>query len=209
MDTTLKGVNLNRESLEKILNEIIKIDVNDNIKMELQNIKDIRQDDIYSGYNVNIKANFDNMKINIMLDVTTGDVITNGEIKYPYVTLFEKEVIPIMAYNFETIIAEKYESILSRNIDNTRMKDYYDIYMFVEFKWREIDKDVLIKAIKNTSKRRSTKDYIENSKIYINEIEKDTQVRKRWKNYQKNYIYAKDISFESVIVALKVISDLY
>jgi len=167
LDTTVKGLPLNRETITKVINEIISIDLEDNINMEIENIKGIREEELYSGFEVNLKAEFDGLKTNLMIDITTGDVITYKEVEFKYSTLFDNETINIMTYNYETIIAEKFESIVSRNIDNTRMKDYYDLYMFVNLKWNDINKDTLRKAIINTSKIRETLDYIDNASKYI------------------------------------------
>lgn len=99
LDTTIKGFALNKDNLEKIINEIINIDVNDGIVLELENIKNIREEAEYMGYNVNIKASFDGLKTNLMIDVTTGDIITYKEVEYSYKTLFDDESIKIMANN--------------------------------------------------------------------------------------------------------------
>ena len=208
LDTTIKGLPLNKSTITKVITEIINIDLKDNITFEIENIKDIREEDLYSGYNVNLKADFDGLKINLMIDITTGDVITYKEVEFNYTTLFDNDTINIMTYNYETIIAEKFESIISRNIDNTRMKDYYDLYMFVNLKWNDINKETLRKAIINTSKNRETLSYIENANDYINLIEDDSELKLLWNNYQKNYEYAKDISFEDTIKSIKIISEI-
>lgn len=114
-----------------------------------------------------------------------------------------------MTYNFETIIAEKFESIISRNIDNTRMKDYYDLYMFVNLKWNDINKETLRKAIINTSKARETLDYIDNASKYIELISDDLRLKSLWNSYQNSYEYAKDIEFEDTINAIKVINEVF
>lgn len=208
LDTTIKGLPLNKSTITKVITEIINIDLKDNITFEIENIKDIREEDLYSGDNVNLKADFDGLKTNLMIDITTGDIITYKEVKFKYNTLFDNETINIMTYNYETIIAEKFESIISRNIDNTRMKDYYDLYMFVNLKWNDINKETLRKAIINTSKNRETLSYIENANDYINLIEDDSELKLLWNNYQKNYEYAKDISFEDTIKSIKIISEV-
>ena len=208
LDTTIKGLALNKSTITKVITEIINIDLKDNITFEIENIKDIREEDLYSGYNVNLKADFDGLKTNLMIDITTGDIITYKEVEFKYNTLFDNETINIMTYNYETIIAEKFESIISRNIDNTRMKDYYDLYMFVNLKWNDINKETLRKAIINTSKNRETLSYIENANEYINLIEDDSKLKLLWNNYQKNYEYANDISFEDTIKSIKIISEI-
>ena len=124
LDATVKGLPLSKGNILKIINEIVSIELNDSVKFVIENIKDIREEEIYSGFNVNLKVDFDGLRTNLMIDITTGDVITYKEIEFQYNALFDNEIINIMSYNYETIIAEKYESIISRNIDNTRMKDY-------------------------------------------------------------------------------------
>lgn len=206
LDTTIKGLSLDRETITKAIKEIINIDLDDNIKLEIENIKDIREEDLYQGFEVNLKAEFDGLKTNLMIDITTGDVITYKEIEFKYNTIFDNETINIMTYNYETIIAEKFESIISRNIDNTRMKDYYDLYMFINLKWDDINKEVLRKAIINTSKVRETLDYIDDTNRYIELISDDSRLKLLWDSYKNNYEYAKDINFEDTINAIKVIS---
>lgn len=206
LDTTIKGLPLDRTTITKVINEIISIDLKDNIKLEIENIKDIREEELYSGFNINLKAEFDGLRTNLMIDITTGDVITYKEVQFEYKTLFDNEIVNIMTYNYETIIAEKFEAIISRNIDNTRMKDYYDLYMFVNLKWNDIDKTILRKAIFNTSEKRETLNYIEEADKYIELINEDSKLKSLWKNYQNNYAYAKDISFENTIAAIKVIN---
>lgn len=208
LDTTIKGLPLDRETIIKVINDIISIEIGDNIKLEIENIKDIREEELYSGFNVNLKAEFDGLKTNLMIDITTGDVITYKEVEFKYNTLFDNEIINIMTYNYETILAEKFESIISRNIDNTRMKDYYDLYMFVNLKWDDINKDTLRKAIINTAKNRETLDYIEDASKYIELISDDSRLKSLWNSYKSNYDYAKDIEFVDTINAIKVISEI-
>ena len=208
LDTTIKGLPLDRETITKVINEIINIDVEDYVKFEIENIKYIREEKLYSGFEVNLKAEFDGLKTNLMIDITTGDVITYKEVEFKYNTLFDNKTIDIMTYNYETIVAEKFESIISRNIDNTRMKDYYDLYMFVNLKWNDINKETLRKAIINTSKARETLDYIDNANKYIELISDDSRLKALWNSYQNNYEYAKDIEFVDTINAIKVISEI-
>lgn len=208
LDTTIKGLPLNMQTIENVFNKIISIDLADNVKLKIENIKDIRLEDEYSGFNVNLKAEFDGLKTNLLIDITTGDVITYKEVEFKYYTLFDDEAINIMTYNYETIIAEKFETIIFRNIDNTRMKDYYDLYMFVNLKWNEINKDILRKAIINTSKKRNTENYIEDANSYIEMIQEDDRLKSLWNSYVSNYEYAKDITFEDTIKAIKVINEL-
>lgn len=140
MDATLKGMNLNKENVLNIIKDIIAIDINDGVRYEIFSIKDIRLEKKYPGFKIHLLAYLEDLRTHLMIDITTGDVITLKEIDYEYNTIFDNETINIMSYNIETIIAEKFEAIISRNVINSRMKDYYDLYMFTTLKWDNVNK---------------------------------------------------------------------
>ncbi len=129
MDATIKGISLNKKTILKMFNEIINLDLNDGVTFELIGIKDIRLEDKYGGFKLNILSKLGNNKTYITVELTTGDEITPREIKFSYNSIFENKKIFIMAYNIETILAEKSHTIVSRGVLNIRMKDFYDIYV--------------------------------------------------------------------------------
>lgn len=208
LDATLKGLPLNIETITSIFNELINMNIDDNMTFEIIDIREIREEDLYGGFCINLKATFDKLWTHLMIDITTGDIITYKEIEFKYRTLFDDEIINILSYNYETIIAEKFESIISRNINNSRMKDYYDLYMFTSLKWNRINKSILLQAIVNTCKNRRTIDFINNSNSYIEMITNDDKLKKLWKSYQEKYEYAKEITFEDCINAIKIINEV-
>ena len=212
MDTTIKGFKLDKENLENILQEIIKIDANDNIKFKIISIENIREDDDYGGLRVHLQASFDEMPIDLKIDVTTGDKITYKEISYKYNLLLEKRSIEIWTYNVETIIAEKYESIIKRSILNTRIRDFYDLYMLTHLDKKNINSKMLIDAIKETSKHRGTFDIINDRNVVedvINSIQNDNSLKEQWNKYQRSYEYAKDIKYEQLIDSIIAIKEIY
>lgn len=212
MDTTIKGFKLDKENLEKILQEIIKIDIVDNIKFKIIRIENIREDDDYGGLRVHLQAYFDEMPIDLKIDVTAGDKITYKEINYKYNLLLEKRSIEIWTYNVETIIAEKYESIIKRSILNTRIRDFYDLYMLTHFDKKNIQNKVLAIAIKETAKHRETFDIINDRNIVedvINSIQNDKSLKEQWNKYQSSYEYAKDIKYEQLIDSIIAIKEIY
>ena len=212
MDTTIKGFKLDKENLENILQEIIKIDANDNIKFKIISIENIREDDDYGGLRVHLQASFDEMPIDLKIDVTTGDKITYKEINYKYNLLLEKRSIEIWTYNVETIIAEKYESIIKRSILNTRIRDFYDLYMLTHLDKKNINSKMLTLAIKETSKHRGTFDIINDKNIVedvINSIQNDNSLKEQWNKYQYSYEYAKDIKYEQLIDSIIAIKEIY
>lgn len=208
MDATLKGMNLNKENVLNIIKDIIAIDINDGVRYEIFSIKDIRLEKKYPGFKIHLLAYLDDLRTHLMIDITTGDVITLKEIDYEYNTIFDNETINIMSYNIETIIAEKFEAIISRNVINSRMKDYYDLYMFTTLKWDNVNKNLLKIAINNTCNNRKTTNYLNDSSNYINLISKNEDLKKLWKEYQNKNVYAKNINFEDTILAINKINEL-
>ena len=208
MDATLKGINLNKENVLNIIKDIIAIDINDGVRYEIFSIKDIRLEKKYPGFKIHLLAYLEDLRTHLMIDITTGDVITLKEIDYEYNTIFDNETINIMSYNIETIIAEKFEAIISRNVINSRMKDYYDLYMFTTLKWDNVNKNLLKIAINNTCNNRKTTNYLNDSSNYINLISKNGDLKKLWKEYQNKNVYAKNINFEDTILAISKINEL-
>ena len=212
MDTTIKGFKLDKENLENILQEIIKIDMGDNIRFKIISIENIREDDDYGGLRVHLQASFDEMPIDLKIDVTTGDKITYKEISYKCNLLLEKRSVEIWTYNVETIIAEKYESIIKRSILNTRIRDFYDLYMLTHLDKKNINSKMLTLAIKETSKHRGTFDIINDKNIVedvINSIQNDNFLKEQWNKYQRSYEYAKDIKYEQLIDSIIAIKEIY
>lgn len=157
------------------------------------------------GYKFKIIGKQANLKVPFSIDVSTGDIITPRAIEYQYKTILEDNYIKIYAYNYETIIAEKLETILRRNTTNSRMKDYYDLYFFANLKWNEIDKNVLKQAVLTTFNHRKSDYELKNAESILEEIKSSESLIQLWKAYQKKKTYAKDINFENVITAINKI----
>ena len=150
MDATLKSILLEKENVLLIMNEILNIEVYDNVSFEIIDIKDIREDDEYGGFKINIVGKLNRLRVNMFIELTTGDIITPKEMIFYYNCIFEENKIPIFAYTVETIIAEKFQTIISRNIANTRLKDFYDLSILLDDKVKRYNKRILMEAIKNT-----------------------------------------------------------
>lgn len=207
MDTTIKGLPLNEEAIRKIINEIINISTEENISFKLISIENIRKDDEYSGLRATIKVEFETINENLKIDITTGDIIIPREIKFEYKMMFEDKSIFVMTYSVETIIAEKFQTIISRNVLNTRAKDFYDIFMLV--KLNKYNKDFLQKAIVETFNKRNTSTNINELKEIIKNISESKIMNDLWKNYRKIYFYAKDINFNDIIRSINKIFDVF
>jgi putative uncharacterized protein (fragment) len=156
MDTTIKGVPLNEEVIRNIVLEIINVEVDDGIEFEITDISHIREEDEYENFRVHVIANFDKIKNDMEIDSTTGDAITPKEIEYLYPCMFQEESLRVLAYPLETILAEKYESVIKRNISTTRMRDFYDLYNLYNLRKENISFDILKQAIISTANRRES-----------------------------------------------------
>lgn len=205
MDTTLKGIPLTKERLEVIFNEILNIKIDDGVSFTLINIKDIRLEDEYGGFRLNILASLDKNKTYITVEVTTGDVITPREIKYSYNCIFEDKKITIMSYTLETILAEKFQTIISRGVLNTRLKDFYDIYVLINTKINEINIETLKLAIKNTFNKRETKYDILDFHLVIEDLKENNDLKRLWIEYQKKNNYSKNIDYIIIIESIEKI----
>ena len=201
IDATLKSISLNEKSIKNIFEEILSLD----IIFKIENINDIRQNDIYGGYRINVYGEFDILKTHFFIEVTTGDIITPREIKYKYNSIFENKTINVMAYTIETIIAEKFHSIISKNITTTRAKDFYDVYMLVNNSLNTIDKSILIKAIKRTFNHRNTYYDIKSLNEIFEIIKNSIVLKDLFNTYSKRLEYAKNVKYEDTIDAIRKI----
>ncbi|MDF9867320.1 putative nucleotidyltransferase component of viral defense system [Bacilli bacterium PM5-3] len=205
IDTTIKGVPINFNEIKIIIKNIINVQLNDNVFFEILSINSIRDDGKYEDYRIGILAHFFTMKIHLKLDITTGDIIIPNEIEYSFKLMFEKRYIQIKTYNINTILAEKIESILARNILNTRARDFYDVYILFLVKNKEIDKIELRNAIRKKAIERNTEIYVKKCHKYIDDIEKSSDLKKVWNKYASKYSYAANIEYCEIISVLKII----
>lgn len=206
MDATIRGLELSKENLEQTLNEILAIDIGDEVKFEIFMIRDIREEEDYTGYRVTINALFHTIFQKFKIDITTGDVITPKEVDYKFRLLFEDREIDILAYNLETVISEKFEGIITKGIANTRARDYYDLYILKKFQKKNINNKTLKQAIINKFKDRNTYNYLEKVNEQIKNIENSKELKEIWQNYQNKFSYAEDIGYEKIIEVIKEIA---
>ena len=197
LDTTLKNLPLTPEAIEKALNEIFQIDLNDEVKFKFKGISPIREDDIYGGYRVALDAIYETIVTPMTIDVSTGDVITPEAVKYDFTGIFDDELtFEVWAYNIETVLAEKIETILRRSMFNTRPRDFYDAYILITT--QSFDKALFAEALEKTIEHRGTRNQINDFGSTMEIVSESADLRRMWNNYQSQFPYAKDISFEEV-----------
>lgn len=208
IDADITGMDFEKDEIAKLINEIIRIDLNDEVEIILDKVEDIREENEYGGFKFKLIAKFGNLKIPFHIDISTGDIITPRAIEYKYKMILEDDYINIWTYNQETVVAEKLQTILSRKIENSRMKDFYDLYYFVNFRWNEIDKEILKKAIQVTFTKRETLNDLENINNILEVLETDSNLKMLWKDYQDRFKYAKNVKYEDTIKAIQIIRNI-
>ena len=205
IDANITGMNFEKDGINEMIDDILSIKIDDNVIFEVEKNVPIKEDNEYGGYRFKLIAKLSNLKIPFSIDISTGDLITPRAVEYKYKTILENNQISLYTYNYETIIAEKFETVLKRNISNSRMKDYYDLYYFVTYKWNDIDKATLEVAVDTTFKHRKSKKYLDKYKEIILNLSNDINLLERWNKYRKEHTYAKEVEFEDTIKAIEKI----
>ena len=203
MDATIKGYPLNKETIIEMIDNIIRIPLDDGISFNRGIVQEIREKDEYIGYRVSLVGNYEKMSVPLKLDITTGDKITPKEIEYTYKLMLDERSINILAYNLSTILAEKLETVVARGDQNTRLRDYYDIFILIKLESQNIEISTLQMALSETAKKRGTYDRIKEFDQVIEIIEFSDIMQQRWRNYSKNFSYAEDIRFEEICAEIK------
>ena len=196
LDTTIKGFTLTHEAILSIFKDVCAVQIDDDVQFEVMGVADIRETDDYPGIRVSLKANYPPISVPLTVDVTTGDMITPREIEYTFSMLFDDRTISVLAYNLETVLAEKMETVLSRNIANTRPRDYYDIYILYALRGAECDKATLRRALERTTEKRGSSKILTQYSEIMQVIRDSDTLRRQWSKYIREYDYAKDISFD-------------
>ena len=205
MDATIKGTNVSMTDVETIISRIISISIDDGVSFRIKQISEIMEEADYPGVRVSMETKFDGVITPLKIDISTGDVITPREIRYSFNLMLEDRTIEVWAYNLETVLAEKLETVISRNVTNTRMRDFYDIYILQKLYGEQLKKEVLWNALVATARKRGTLEQIKfgDTREIFDEVESSPVMEKLWKTYQKNYSYATDISWHIVMESVR------
>ena len=210
LDATIKGTNVSVEDVEMIISQIISIPLNDGVSFRIKRISEIMEEADYPGVRVSLETKFDGVITPLKIDISTGDVITPREIKYKFNLMLEDRTIEVWAYNLETVLAEKLETVISRNVTNTRMRDFYDIYILQKLYGEQLSKDVLRDALVATAKKRETLEQIETEDIdeIFDEIQSSSVMENLWKAYQRNYSYSADIPWHTIMKSIRTLYEI-
>ena len=210
LDATIKGTNVSVEDVEMIISQIISIPLDDGVSFQIKRISEIMEEADYPGVRVSMETKFDGVITPLKIDISTGDIITPREIKYNFNLMLENRTIEVWAYNLETVLAEKLETVISRNVTNTRMRDFYDIYILQKLYGEQLSKDVLWDALVATAKKRETLEQIETEDIdeVFDEIQSSSVMENLWKAYQRNYSYSADIPWHTIMKSIRTLYEI-
>jgi predicted nucleotidyltransferase component of viral defense system len=208
MDATIRSLPLDEEHIKIAINTICTVPLNDDIIFQITGITFIREDDEYGGFRVSLNAIYEKINAPLSIDISTGDVITPKPVKRLFKSLLnDTNPYELWAYNPETILAEKIETILRRSVGNTRPRDFYDVYLIT--KTQNFDNNIFHQALSATSAHRGTTEKISNVPEILESIEKSEILRNQWEKYRREYPYARDIKFEDTIKAIKDLTYLW
>lgn len=205
IDTTIKGFPLTIDDVNDIVAEIVSVRVEDGVTFQIIRTTEIMDEAKYPGIRVMLEAGLDSMKTPLKLDISTGDVITPREISYRYKLMFEDRTIDLLAYNLETSLAEKLQSVLSRSYANTRMRDFYDIHILQSDISITLDPKDMKAAFAATCAKRGTTFSRQEGTLTLQEVRESVDMKKLWRNYQKKYPYAVDISWDTVMDSVETL----
>lgn len=202
LDTTLKNLPLTPEAIRAAMEQICAILVEDGVSFELGAIAPIREDDIYGGYRLSINARYDTILTPLTIDISTGDAITPDPVKFAFTEIFDQDKsFELWAYNIETVLAEKIETILRRGVFNTRPRDFYDTYILLTT--QRYDKAVFQEALRATAEHRGTTSQIEDVDGILKNISESAELKTMWEKYRRQFAYAKGIEFVDIIETLR------
>lgn len=199
MVTTVRGIQMEEDEIVSAVKEIIAMDVGDGISFEFQKIEPIREDDAYNNFRVHLRAKYGKIDSPMKIDITTGDIITPAAIRYDFPFVFEEKTVPVMAYTLETVLAEKYETIIRRNIGTTRARDFYDLHTLYRSRKDVVQMDVLRAAVIHTAEKRDSVDDIRDWRDILKDIREEPQLYLLWDNYAADNKYIGDLKFNEVL----------
>lgn len=197
IDTSVFSIPLTVESAKNLIEEIAKINIDDNVSFEVTDAEEIMEEHDYHGVRIKLIANFGTFKQPIKIDISTGDVITPSAVEYNYKLMLEDRFIPLLSYNLETLLAEKLETIIARSTANTRMRDFYDVYLLSKTQY--IDMQNLKSALYKTAKSRNTDLAEENVELVLNEISESKAMFVSWEKYKKDNYYVENFDWIDVV----------
>ena len=193
LDMTSKTIGVDETELTPIMEEICSIDADDDFQMQVVKTEAVAEMLDHPGLRYFIDAEY-GIKERFYIDIVPSPHIVPGEVEHEIIPIFGDEPIVIKAYRIETVIAEKLHAALTRSVQNTRMRDYYDFFILEHD--REFDEDVLAEATEFAFSDRGTTASLDDWRNILNSVRGSPTMNTLWMAYQKSHVYAGSISFD-------------
>jgi predicted nucleotidyltransferase component of viral defense system len=203
LDFLASKIRIDQGYFREVFQEICSVAYeNDGVMFDLDNIEvqEIMEHDKYTGLRVKVTANLGNIKQHLQIDIGIGDVVTPTPVEMEYPTLLDMEAPYIQAYSPETIIAEKFEAMISLAEVNSRMKDFYDVYRLLQSE--RCDMQILSKAIQNTFQNRGTI-YRADHPLFTDTFAGDPEREKMWVAFIRRSKLEAGLEFKVVMDSIK------
>jgi predicted nucleotidyltransferase component of viral defense system len=191
--------------LEQVFREVIGVEVEDDgleFLPETVRGERIREDEEYEGVRVHLEARLAAARIKVQIDVGFGDVVTPVAEEIDYPVLLDFPAPRLRAYPRETVVAEKFEAMVRLGIANSRMKDFYDLWvMSRDFSF---EGETLSRAIEATFRRRGTELPTALPLALTQEFSDDSAKKAQWAAFMRRLDQgANDQTLTAVVAALE------
>lgn len=208
LDATVKGINVNVNDVADLIAGIVSVPIDDGVTFRVNKVSEIMNEAEYPGIRVSMTTVFDGVVTPLKIDISTGDAITPREVRYSFKLMLEDRSIDIWAYNLETVLAEKLETIITRATTNTRMRDFYDIYILEQLHGNTLNAQILHDALLATARKRETESHLTEAKEVFAEVENSPVMQQLWTSYRKKFSYAADLEWNIVMKAVRKLYSL-
>ncbi|HIR91816.1 MAG TPA: nucleotidyl transferase AbiEii/AbiGii toxin family protein [Candidatus Egerieimonas intestinavium] len=208
LDATVKGINVNVNDVADLIAGIVSVPIDDGVTFQVNKVSEIMDEAEYPGIRVSMTTVFDGVVTPLKIDISTGDAITPREVRYSFKLMLEDRSIDIWAYNLETVLAEKLETIITRATTNTRMRDFYDIYILEQLHGNTLNAQILHDALLATARKRETEGHLAEAKEVFAEVEGSPVMQQLWTAYRKKFSYAADLEWNIVMKAVRILHSL-
>lgn len=205
LDATVKGINVNVDDVADLIAGIVSVPIDDGVTFRVNKVSEIMDEAEYPGIRVSMTTVFDGVVTPLKIDISTGDAITPREVRYSFKLMLEDRSIDIWAYNLETVLAEKLETIITRATTNTRMRDFYDIYILEQLHGNTLNAQILHDALLATARKRETEDHLDEAREVFDEVEDSPVMQQLWTAYRKKFSYAADLEWNIVMKAVRIL----
>lgn len=204
IDATVRGAAVDVDHVSDMISEIISVPVNDGVFFSLKSVSEIMDEAEYPGVRVSMETMFDGVRTPFKIDIsTTGDTIAPREVLYRFHLVFEERAIEILAYSLETVLAEKLETVISRATTNTRMRDFYDLYILCQLYSGTLTAQVLADALCATARRRETPRLLSEPEDVLRELADAPHMGKLWDAYRTRYSYASEPPWNIILTSVR------